>query len=687
MLSKLKSLLPGRSRRQVQGLVLAISAGLAAWMPRLLGPPDGLTTLEKTGFDLVQFLGPERNVTEVEVVEMDQASFRALEQDTASLWDRTWHARLVRKLTRDGAKVVVFDILFDKTTPAGSDQQLVEAIRAHGQVAIAALREEQMGRGITGFQTIFPIDSLKTAAAGVGMVNVPKDRDGTVRRPFPDSPDHPSLPRVAAQLARAAQLPRVGPQPLQWVRHYGPPAKALPRISYKDALEQPDGHFANKFVFIGSALRVKRPGEDVDFFRTPYTSWDGVETPGVMLVATGFLNLIHGDAITRWSVMAEFFLLLAVASLATMLFCSSKNLLRCTLLAVAFCAGSAGAGFALQAWGQVMFPWLVPAVVIIPAAWAWATVTYLRERRTLTVPVAQPAAVKTDEIGSEKPTLIVKQPATPSVANVPDHTLIRSVGRGAYGEVWLARNAVGLFHAVKLIYRRSFDDAAPYEREFRGVTKFMPISRSHPGFVNILHVGRDDVVGCFYCIMEPADDEVTGAAIHPDTYSPKSLSRHLRRHHRLPPPECLQLGLKLASALDQLHQSGLIHRDIKPGNIIFVNGAPKLADIGLVTDVPKEPGAVTYLGTMGYIAPEGPGTPIADIYSLGKVLYECFTGKNREDFPDLPTSLLDDPQASSFGLNQIILKACEPNPKLRYQTCHELLADLEALEGRLRGAT
>ncbi len=293
----------------------------------------------------------------------------------------------------------------------------------------------------------------------------------------------------------------------------------------------------------------------------------------------------------------------------------------------------------------------------------------------------------TDAIGSEKPTILVNQPAAAGVANVPDHTLIRSVGRGAYGEVWLARNAVGLFHAVKIIYRREFADSTPYEREFRGVTKFMPISRSHPGFVNILHVGRDDGIGCFYCIMEVADDEKAGSRINPDTYSPKSLSRHLHRHRRLPPQECLQLGLKLASALDQLHQAGLIHRDIKPGNIIFVNGAPKLADIGLVTDVPKEPGAVTYLGTMGYIAPEGPGTPIADIYSLGKVLYECFTGKNREDFPDLPTSLLDDPQASSFGLNQIILKACEPNPKLRYQTCHQLLADLQALERRLGGAT
>src|SRR6267142_1755069 len=64
--------------------------------------------------------------------------------------------------------------------------------------------------------------------------------------------------------------------------------------------------------------------------------------------------------------------------------------------------------------------------------------------------------------------------------------------RGAYGEVWLARNAIGAFHVVKLVKRRGFPSDEPYEREFRGIQKFMPISRSHPGFVHILHVGRNE---------------------------------------------------------------------------------------------------------------------------------------------------------------------------------------------------
>jgi len=679
-------MLRGRDRRATKGLALALAAGLVAWLPRLLAPADGLAALEKLGFELAQFLAPERRASEVAVIEMDQVSFRARGQDTAPLWDRSLHAQLVRNLKRDGARVIVFDVVFDKPTSPEADRELADAIRDHGKVAIAGLREAQSGHGVSGYQTILPIDPLRTAAAGVGMVNIQKDRDGAVRRPFIDYPDRPGLPRVAAQLAGAANLPEPGSQPARWLRHYGPPAAALPRMSYTDALDQPEGHFQNKFVFIGGALRVKRPGEPVDFFRTAYTRWDGVESPGVALVAIDFLNLVRGDTLTRSSVLVELLALLLVAALAALL-CTSGSFLQGTLLAAVLCAGAAAAGFASQAWGRIIFPWIAPAAVVVPVAWAWAMATGVAEkRRHLIAPAAQPQVAPPAADPSAKPTLVAGGPATALVAKIPDHTLLRAVGRGAYGEVWLARNAIGLFHAVKIIYRREFADSAPYEREFRGVTKFMPISRSHPGFVNILHVGRDDALGCFYCIMEAADDEVAGAVIAPDSYSPRSLARHLRRHRRLPAQEVLDLGLQLAAALNHLHQARLIHRDIKPGNIIFVHGVAKLADIGLVTDLPKEPGAATYLGTMGYIAPEGPGTPLADIYSLGKVLYECFTGLDREAFPNLPTSLLAEPDASSFRLNQIVLKACEPNPKRRYPSAAQLHADLEALRKRLGGA-
>src|SRR5689334_7941145 len=97
--------------------------------------------------------------------------------------------------------------------------------------------------------------------------------------------------------------------------------------------------------------------------------------------------------------------------------------------------------------------------------------------------------------------------------NVPDHTLLRKIGGGSYGEVWLARNVMGTYRAVKVVYRSRFSEPRPYEREFEGIQRFEPISREHPGLVDVLQVGCDDANGFFYYIMELADDEIAEVAL------------------------------------------------------------------------------------------------------------------------------------------------------------------------------
>ena len=310
-------------------------------------------------------------------------------------------------------------------------------------------------------------------------------------------------------------------------------------------------------------------------------------------------------------------------------------------------------------------------------------------------------------------------PLADFVPIVPEHELIRRIGAGSYGEVWLARNVVGTYRAVKVVYRKTFEHDRPYEREFGGMQKFEPVSRTHEGLVNVLQIGRNDPAGYFYYIMELADDasadrsgrehppnfrlrelsskpphgldgstalvdqdrsepaRTSAAPINPATYKPKTLGE-IARHGRLSLEECVQIVLGVTSSLAHLHRHGLVHRDIKPSNILIINGVPKLADIGLVADTSD---ARSYVGTEGFIPPEGPGKPQADIYSLGKVLYELSTGKDRHDFPDLPADLRDSADQSGFSeMNEIILKACASDAAQRYRSAEEMQADLALLQ-------
>lgn len=279
----------------------------------------------------------------------------------------------------------------------------------------------------------------------------------------------------------------------------------------------------------------------------------------------------------------------------------------------------------------------------------------------------------------------------PELARVGEYRLLRRIGCGSYGEVWLARDAAGHYRALKVVYRKTFDQDRPYEREYSGIQKFEPVSRLHASQVAILQVGRVEAEGFFYYAMELADPAgvddgrtLDTANVREDSeeilsYYPKTLKSEIRRHGRYAYDEALRIGIALATALDHLHRHGLVHRDIKPSNVIFVGGVPKLADIGLVTDMGA---TISCVGTEGFIPPEGPGTPLADIYGLGKVIYEMATGLDRLEFPELPPSAGNEVERERLlELNLIFLKACQVDPLKRYRSVREMLADLALLHG------
>ena len=105
-----------------------------------------------------------------------------------------------------------------------------------------------------------------------------------------------------------------------------------------------------------------------------------------------------------------------------------------------------------------------------------------------------------------------------------------------------------------------------------------------------------------------------------------------------------------------------------------MRGFPKLADIGLVTAL-SEPRA--HIGTQGFIPPEGSGTPQADVYSLGKILYQMSTGKDRNDYPELPADLGDNAEDRDLlRFNKIVLRACRTRPVRRFRSAEELTTAL-----------
>ena len=637
--------------------------------------------LRQLGYDTL-FLPwkPTRHIADFHIVYMDDRAFKELKQANMMSWDLGLHAKLVDRMTRDGAKLVVFDVVFTYDTTHTAKQRFAEAIRRNGKIVLAASLEQRKQHQFHSKGPVFAWEELADAAAASGVAEIDAPRDAIARQ-YIRGPEYSdtwaSLPWAAATVAKVPITTAPNSrQPDFWLNYYGP-ALSLPSFSYADVFDQPDGYFKDKVVFIGAQPKTLKAHDEADVIRTPHSRWPGEFGdlfPGAEVCATAYLNLARGDGFIEISLPAQglIVLLAGLALGAIMVQFKPWPAAGLSLFVLPVCFAAA-----LQvAQHHLWFGWTIIAFVQIPGALAWSigsrVVRLKFEKDVLTRTLEE-----TTKLVEATKATAQKRPAQ----LIPDHTLLKRVGKGAYGEVWLARNAIGAYHAVKITRRAGFPAEEPYEREFHGIQKFMPISRSHQGFVHILHVGRDDEQRLFYCIMEAGDDKTTGQKIDPETYTPKTLASELDWRGKLTPEETLRLGLALADALEHLHQHQLIHRDIKPANIIYVNGAPKFADIGLVTDIRSAGKDVSFLGTEGYIAPEGPGTASADVYALGKVLYEAAMGRDRRLYPEVPTALFEESEDALIRqLNHVINRACEMSANERYQSAAALHVDLLKLQ-------
>jgi hypothetical protein len=500
-----------------------------------------------------------------------------------------------------------------------------------------------------------------------------------VRRhwPFPaPKPGYTNLAWTAARLAGAV-LPE---QPVeQWLRYYQEDA-SWDSYSYYQALLKPAGHFTNTIVFIGSQPEHSDPNLiEKDKFLTPRSRWEPKAVGGVAIIATTFLNLMNQDWLRRPPAWMEYALFIVTGILLSVAMTSVPRVWGISI-ALGLALGTFLAAMLVGCYGNHWFPWLAVVGGQAPCALGWMLVTLRR----------QPAR---QETGPQGTVVVPQRLSLREKPDAPDYQFgPPAFGEGAFGKVWLVRNAIGEWQALKAVYQSKFgDNLKPYEAEFHGIQQYKPVSGQHLGLLRVDFISQKKPEGYFYYVMELGDARAPGWEENPALYRALDLASACEsaEKKRLPLRECFRIGIVLAEALAFLHERGLTHRDIKPSNIIFVKGRPKLADVGLVTPVRPPDEVTTFAGTPGYMppAPEPPGTTQADVYALGMLLFVISTGRQPVLFPDLKTSLVMDADHAEFMfLNRVILQACAAEVSERFPSAAELRAALVEAERRLSAA-
>lgn len=248
--------------------------------------------------------------------------------------------------------------------------------------------------------------------------------------------------------------------------------------------------------------------------------------------------------------------------------------------------------------------------------------------------------------------------------DIPDYELLYFVGRGAFGEVWICKSRHhGQYRAVKIVTKRK-------EIELDGIREYKKRVKNHPHIVPIEHVG--EASGFYYCVMPLADDEKGPVSVRePTDYEPMTLAEHLRQSGPLALNLTLEIADQVLSALEHLHEANLVHCDVKPANILRVDGVWRLGDLGLLARGSQLQGKRR--GTPSFLPPEGVQDRTTDLYALGMTIYltaggdlNLFTefARGRRPLPQ------DDPRVDD--LRRVILRACSEKQSERFQTAAQM---------------
>ena len=262
------------------------------------------------------------------------------------------------------------------------------------------------------------------------------------------------------------------------------------------------------------------------------------------------------------------------------------------------------------------------------------------------------------------------------------YEIIEKIGEGGMAVVYKAKDRLlNRYVAIKIL-RPEFVKDEQFVENFRKESQ-AAAGLSHPNIVNVYDVGKEGNI--HFIVMELIDG--------------KPLSQVIDEKGRLDYKEAISIARQVASALSLAHKNQIIHRDVKPHNILITStGTAKLADFGIARAVSKASiaeGSEKILGSVHYFSPEqARGAYVderSDIYSLGIVLYEMLTGKVPFD-GDNPISIalmhINDPMPSVSSqvpgippqLEKVIEKATDKYQSNRYKTADEMIEDLDNID-------
>lgn len=257
--------------------------------------------------------GPVAAPQDIVIVAMDAASAQALGvPERPERWPRDLHARLIEGLATGGARVIGFDLLFAQAREPAGDAALADAMRRAGNVVLAETIRRDSIRGADGRvvasvdHSVPPLPLFAEAAGASAPFVLPKTPDGVFEfwTQVPTLGDRPSLPVVLAEHIGAARLP-AGPspdEPRRVLNLYGP-LGTVTTIPYQRALELIVDRAAAVATFGGKAVLVgyseANQSRQIDAYRTPFSTADGVDVSGVELAATALGNLLEGSWLRR----------------------------------------------------------------------------------------------------------------------------------------------------------------------------------------------------------------------------------------------------------------------------------------------------------------------------------------------------------------------------------------------------